>query len=227
MEIQSLVKIEWANQPVVTTNQLADVYKCKPTNIRDNFRKAKEYFKENEHYFKLRGEVLRTFKRNAERISLPVNPFANALYLWTYQGCVRHCKMLNTQQAWDMFNELERVYFGVIKGEVELPEVPAPEVANNVEQEMIRLQNQFAKPCTNLAVVYCLLMGNGTVKIGMTKDLTDRIKQIQAESGIRVLDYRTTPFMNRDDAAALESALLEKFSPYAAASLTLPKTLAE
>ena len=220
MDVQSIVPIIWQNQRVLTSVQLAGSYETTPNAIKENFRYAKKYFKEGVHYFKVTGEALRDLKehfndvRNSDLVS-PIPKMANCLYLWTYQGCVRHCKMLNTQQAWDMFNELERVYFGVIKGEVELPEVPAPEVANNVEQEMIRLQNQFAKPCTNLAVVYCLLMGNGTVKIGMTKDLTDRIKQIQAESGIRVLDYRTTPFMNRDDAAALESALLEKFSPFA------------
>ena len=111
MNVNDLIPISWANQPVLITTQLAEKYCCQATNIRDNFRKAKEYFKEGVHYFKLTGDALRSFKRNAEKIGLPVNPFANSLYLWTYQGCVRHCKMLNTDKAWQVFGELEKKLF--------------------------------------------------------------------------------------------------------------------
>lgn len=44
--------------------------------------------------------------------ALPFSKMANCLYLWTKQGAARHCKMLNTQKAWDMFDELEKSYFG-------------------------------------------------------------------------------------------------------------------
>lgn len=98
--------------------------------------------------------------------------------------------------------------------QIPAPEMPAPPAlaTTEINEELIRLQNQIAKPCANLAVVYVLLMGNGTIKIGMTKDLTDRIQQIQAESGIRVLDFRSTRFMPREEAAALEMKLKEKYA---------------
>ena len=214
-EVKGLIPVEWHNQRVLTTAQVAKNLKCKPSRIKDNFRLAKDQFQEGLHYFRVTGEELHLLKHSEGFAPLAISKMTSCLYLWTHRGCVRHCKMINTPEAWKMFDVLERVYFGVIKGEVELPEVPAVVKTEEVDTLTARFQNQFAKPCTNLAVVYALLMSNGTVKIGMTKDLTDRIKQIQAESGIRVLDYRTTPFMNRDDAAALESALLEKFSPYA------------
>ena len=89
----------------------------------------------------------------------------------------------------------------------------APPATTDQNEELItRLQNQFACPCTDLAVVYALLMSNLAVKLGLTKDLTDRIKQIQAETGLKVLLFASTPFMPRDDAAALEVELKDKFS---------------
>ena len=87
----------------------------------------------------------------------------------------------------------------------------SPKIANKNE-EVIRLKKQYARSCSELAVVYALIMGNGTVKIGMTKDLTDRIKQIEAETGLDVWDFASTRFMPREDAEKLEAALKEKFS---------------
>ena len=56
MELQNLTPIDYANQRVLTTAQLAEAYGCKPTQIRDNFRKAKKHFTEGVDYFKV--EVL-------------------------------------------------------------------------------------------------------------------------------------------------------------------------
>lgn len=213
MEVKDLVKIEWANQPVLLTKQVAEVYGTTVKSINMNFSNAKEYFIEGEHYFKLVGEDLRRFKRYAKRIGMAeVHPYAAWAYLWTYQGCARHCKMLNTQKAWDVFDMLERFYFAAINPAPEMPAPPAIATTDQNEELITRLQNQFACPCTDLAVVYALLMSNLTVKLGLTKDLTDRIKQIQAETGLKVLLFASTPFMPRDDAAALEVELKEKFS---------------
>ena len=210
-QVKDLVKIEWANQPVLLTKQVAEVYGTTVSNINKNFSNAKEYFIEGEHYFKLVGEDLRQFKRYTKRIRMAeVHPYAAWAYLWTYQGCARHCKMLNTVEAWAVFDALERFYFGIADSQVEMP---APEV-ETLKEEVIRLQNQF-ECATEFAVVYVLLMSNGTIKIGMTKDLTDRIKQLKAETGLFVLSAHTSRFMPREEAAALEQYLLDKFSAYA------------
>lgn len=79
----------------------------------------------------------------------------------------------------------------------------------------IRLRKQLTTAETlELSVVYILLMSDGTVKIGLTKDLTERIKQIQAQTGREVLNYKSTPFMSVNRARELESALKEKFAEY-------------
>lgn len=134
MEIQELIPIDYANQRVLTTAQLADIYGTTPARIKDNFRYAKEQFEEGVHYFKVTGEALRALKSEVgisdllpigmeqgknSALPSPISKMASCVYLWTKEGCVRHCKMLNTQKAWDMFSEMERIYFGVLESEIE------------------------------------------------------------------------------------------------------------
>ena len=215
-EVKDLTPISWQNQPVLVSKQVAKAYNTTVNCLNKNFTRAKEYFTEGVHYFKLTGDALRQFKSQVKKIHMAeIHPYAAWAYLWTYQGCARHCKMLNTPEAWQMFNELERVYFGVIKGEIplEVAEV-APVEEKEVDTLTARIKKQIARPCSELAVVYALLMSNGTVKIGMTKDLTERMKNLKTETGLFVLNFRSTPFMAREDAEKLEAALLEKFSVY-------------
>ncbi len=37
--------------------------------------------------------------------------FAPHLYLWTKRGAARHAKMLSTDRAWEVFEQLEDTYF--------------------------------------------------------------------------------------------------------------------
>lgn len=52
------LKGEW----VLTSAQLAQVYKCEPGNIKKNFNDNKERFIEGKHYFKLEGEALQNLR---------------------------------------------------------------------------------------------------------------------------------------------------------------------
>ena len=114
MEIRNLTPVEYSAQRVLTTAQLAQIYECNEMQIKQNFNNNKGYFTEGKHYFKLEGESLCLFKDRVENFD-PVGKNANILYLWTREGAVRHCKMLNTVKAWEMFNELEESYFNNIK----------------------------------------------------------------------------------------------------------------
>ena len=128
LDVINLLKIEYHGELVLTTKQLAEAYECPPTRIRDNFRKNKSRFTEGVHYFKLDGDELRDFKDyvnteinsakqehgRAEKISVPSVSATNSVILWTHQGCVRHCKMINTEMAWAMFNLLENHYFAAL-----------------------------------------------------------------------------------------------------------------
>ena len=104
--------IEHKGQRVLTTEQVSDVYECEPVQIQQNYANNKDRFEEGKHYFKLEGEELRRFKASItdSKFSSQLN-HVRALMLWTKQGASRHCKMLGTDRAWDMFDCLEENYF--------------------------------------------------------------------------------------------------------------------
>ncbi|MCV5360188.1 ORF6N domain-containing protein, partial [Escherichia coli] len=62
------------------------------------------------HYFKIEKNELREFKNRPETIGL-VGKNARSLILWTERGAARHAKMLETDQAWEVFEKLEDCYF--------------------------------------------------------------------------------------------------------------------
>lgn len=102
--------MEYSEQLIITTEQLANFYECNITQIKQNFNNNKEHFVEGKHFFKLEGEELKFFKDKVENFDL-VGKNANVLYLWTKRGAARHAKMLGTNKAWDVYELLEDAYF--------------------------------------------------------------------------------------------------------------------
>lgn len=104
--------IEVRGERVLTTKQLSSVYETEEVNIRNNFKNNKDKFIEGKHYFELSGDSLREFKHEVKDIySVPNN--VNKLMLWTERGASRMCKILDTDRAWERFDELEETYFKV------------------------------------------------------------------------------------------------------------------
>ena len=58
-----VVEIQWRGQKVITTAQLAEVYETDANNVQANFGRNQERFKEGTHYFLLKGQELKGFKR--------------------------------------------------------------------------------------------------------------------------------------------------------------------
>ena len=118
MEVKDLVPVDYSNQRVLLTAQVAEVYGTSPARIRDNFKRAKKRFQEGVHYFKLEGESLKELREQSmcvlKAYAQPIIPKGcRSLTLWTHEGCARHCKMLNTPQAWEMMDKLKIEYFAV------------------------------------------------------------------------------------------------------------------
>ena len=128
MDIKNLVPVDYSNQRVLLTAQVAEVFNTTTERISHNFCENKQHFKEGEHFFKLTGAALRSFKKDwgfstfaarplssdTESFRSPTAPFsrmANCLYLWTEQGTMLHCKMVNTDEAWKMLKDLIAFYF--------------------------------------------------------------------------------------------------------------------
>lgn len=94
---------------VITTELLANAYETETKHISNNFNRNKEKFIEDKHYILLQGEALKEFKAN--HLKDECLKYASQLYLWTERGASRHCKILDTDKAWDQFDYLEEVYF--------------------------------------------------------------------------------------------------------------------
>lgn len=107
--VTTVEPIEYKGQIVITTNQLAESYETEVKNISNNFNRNKDKFKENKHYVFLQGEELKEFKA-IHHLDESLK-YASQLYLWTHKGASRHCKILDTDKAWEQFDLLEENYF--------------------------------------------------------------------------------------------------------------------
>lgn len=123
----SLPPITYKGLPVVTTEMLAKAYGCKPQQIKQNFANNKERFAEGKHFYSLQNGELHDFRLQVENFDpqISLSPKARNLTLWLERGAARHAKMLNTDQAWDVFEMLEETFFRVVKP-VEQPAAPSP-----------------------------------------------------------------------------------------------------
>ena len=113
--MNELTVLEHNSIRVMTTKQLAEAYGCRAIHIQQNFKNNRERFGEGKHYFKLEGADLKAFKDSLENIESVVGSRAPSLILWTKQGAARHSKMLGTEQAWNVFDELEESYFNPMR----------------------------------------------------------------------------------------------------------------
>ena len=110
ISVDTLPAITHNQIPVITTELLAQLYGTKIKNISDNFLNNTTRFVVGKHYFKIEKNELREFKDRPETIGL-VGKNARSLILWTERGAARHAKMLETDQAWEVFEKLEDSYF--------------------------------------------------------------------------------------------------------------------
>lgn len=122
--MNELQQVKYDNQLILTTEQLAEFYETSTSAISDNFKNNESKFEEGKHYYLLKGMQLKEFKSQSENFRLPINKFASQLYLWTKRGASRHAKMLGTDRAWDVYDELEENYFSPKLQQPQLPTSP-------------------------------------------------------------------------------------------------------
>ena len=199
MDIKNIVPVEWSNQRVLTSVQLAEAYECSVDRIKDNFNANKKHYKESVHYFKITGSDLQ--KLRVGNSDLQISPMTRVLYLWTYQGCVRHCKSINTPKAWQMFDKLEQHYFNTFVA----PVVAKPAKTKNPK----RVAGQKTP-----ASIYVAQMKDNfhIVKIGQSHDPESRLPQIK---GLNRKDFYKTILLPRKVARLLEQVCHEIFAPHA------------
>lgn len=147
--------VEYSNQPVVTTEQLAEFYGCEPKQIIQNFNNNTVRFVEEKHFYKLTGDSLRAFKASLGSSKISTNlKFAPQILLWTKQGAARHSKMLGTDRAWDMFDLLEENYFNQKEPKTQIDIlVESAKALQRQERELARLKLTQEEQAESLRIV--------------------------------------------------------------------------
>ncbi|EEL1375810.1 TPA: ORF6N domain-containing protein [Salmonella enterica subsp. enterica serovar Newport] len=110
--VENLPSLTHNHLPVITTELLAELYGTERQRLTNNFNRNKERFIEGKHFFLIEGDELRELKnKNSLRVSVKIARNVRSLILWTERGAARHAKMLETDQAWEVFEKLEDCYF--------------------------------------------------------------------------------------------------------------------
>jgi len=106
--------VNFKSIPVITTEMLANFYNTDTVRIQQNHTRNKGRFIEGKHFFKIVGQELKDFVTSLKIVAnstVQISPKVRNLILWTERGAARHAKMLDTDQAWDIFEQLEDCYF--------------------------------------------------------------------------------------------------------------------
>ena len=223
MDIQNLVPVDYSNQRVLTTAQVAEALNIPVTNIKWIFARHKEQFQEGVHYFKVEGDALRTLKKEVANCYLNETPLkkevancnldspllfgkgAKCLNLWTCQGAARLSKLVDTPEAWKLFTNLEKHYFN-----------PAPQNAPqpSLFPDEPTAQKKVRRPAPECALVYAVLLSNLLVKIGLSSDFNRRLKELRKETHCDILEWATTTMLPFLDAVKFEKSCKDKFFDY-------------
>ncbi|EAU5550184.1 ORF6N domain-containing protein [Salmonella enterica] len=201
----------YRNQRVVTTDSLAAGYGTTPVRIQQNFARNEQRFVEGKHFFKITGDELKSFRLSFSDV---VNKHTTSLILWTERGASRHAKMLETELAWDFFEQLEDHYFNLreVHG-VMLPNMSDPITlarawadAMEAKQQAEALTHQQAEYIEHLEslftdglspVQFCKRL-NGVNTSARDKYLTEKSSKVSPNSAVSFTTYQ--PVLLRDGA---------------------------
>ncbi|MGG4452361.1 phage antirepressor KilAC domain-containing protein [Brevibacillus porteri] len=138
--------IEFENQRVLTTTQLAESYGADRQQVSYNFNHNKSRYAQGKHYFSLEGDEKRDFLNRHEIHDGSKN--ASILYLWTEKGAWMHAKSLNTDKAWLAYETLVDDYYRVKQASITdnpqqliaLALVEAQKIIENKDQQIAIMQ---------------------------------------------------------------------------------------
>ncbi|EPO2453971.1 ORF6N domain-containing protein [Providencia rettgeri] len=147
LTVQNLPPVQHNGFRVITTELLANVYETEINNIQQNFKRNKKRFIEGKHYFKIVGDTLNNLRLTMSQLQISAK--VRSLILWTERGAARHAKMLDTDNAWDVFEALEDFYFAKKEG----------------AQQKISLRQSTAKELTPLRQTAERLIATGVANI--------------------------------------------------------------
>ncbi|EEW3789769.1 phage antirepressor Ant [Escherichia coli] len=179
ISVETLSPITHNQIPVITTELLAQLYCTEINNIKVNYTRNSERFVEGKHFFRVVGDelkILRVTLSNSQNLQpslrgLQISPKARSLILWTERGAARHAKMLETDQAWEVFEKLEDCYFS--------------QCEKNTGKQEKKLNGLSAKETDSLV----WLWDYANRSQALFRELYPALKQIQSNYSGRCYDY--------------------------------------
>ncbi|MEN3260319.1 ORF6N domain-containing protein [Sodalis endosymbiont of Spalangia cameroni] len=170
--------------PVITTELLAKLYETDSVRIRQNHHENKQRFVEGKHYFKVIGDELRDLRVALNY--LQISPKTRSLILWTERGAARHAKMLETDQAWEVFEQLEDCYFNT-------------ERANNPPQYQPESHELFtANDTSNLARLIWHMSHNFRFKQAWSNGIWYALREVTGIASPQPMEVRHIPHIARE-----------------------------
>lgn len=130
----NLAVVEYENKRVLTSNQLAEAYETEPRRISENFIANKNRYLHGKHFYRLEGVAKRDFLNHTEITDSSKN--AKVIYLWTQNGTLLHAKSLNTDKAWEVYQNLVEFYFNIKEEHI-------PKITNSDNNQFKEMFNSF------------------------------------------------------------------------------------
>ena len=121
VDLKTLPPVTWEDTRVMTTELLAKVYGADAKRIQNNYARNIGRFIEGKHFYRVAGQALKDLRLSLSD-SQNLQPSlrgsqipakARSMILWTERGAMRHAKMLETDNAWEVFETLEDCYFAI------------------------------------------------------------------------------------------------------------------
>lgn len=182
--------VEYQNQRVLLTSQLAKSYETTTRRISENFNANKERYVEEKHFYCLEGDALRNFRANTEITDLPSN--INKLYLWTEKGALLHAKSLNTDKAWEVYDRLVETYFRAKEVMPKLNNLsPQLQLLINMEIEQNKMKEQIQEVKTEVQGIRDVVAINVTNWRQESNNVINKIAKLQDGNfqNVRALSY--------------------------------------
>jgi len=105
---ETINRIEWKNQLVITTAEIAKYHELDVRIINQKFRRNKENFILDKDYFIVTRDISESHRVIQD---LFVVNNQTAVYLFTESGYLRFVKTINDEKAWKAYNVLIESYF--------------------------------------------------------------------------------------------------------------------
>ena len=210
-QLPPIVPLFYKGERILTTRQIAELFKVSESAVKHSYGRHKSVFEKDVDFYDLRGNAFEDFrvenfnrpgmgepkvtKGTATAVTTGTKPVSfyiqgSVLKIWTKSGVFKLSKYIHSDNA-------KLIYVSVAQGYFQIEPENLP---------VVEKQENFG------ASVYIFEMSNGTVKIGISNNVPYRVKAVEGETHLKVMDIYYRAVESRKKALAIETALHNYFA---------------